>query len=319
MFTERGAELIPGKVLKAFRDSGKLIDGRGAMCSTLKSELVQTLTRQKVLLVFFDGVPGSGKSGVSQKFHGEVTADGILPQEAIATLPLDLFLGTERESLERKTLTASPAVFEERFMRYEKARAALLGIMAHIEERQEGSIYVDEAYLRGGEHSGTFGSHKIEVNRDTRLVIVEGVGSINYLAGPDGFAPRVEPYTIFMHMKKGESIFRATLRDVLNGRDGLTFEQIYAWRTREYALHAPRLLPSVQGATKICNRFRSKDDFMQNLAKKEAEIISANEAARRTGVGTTRMTIAQVLARIDPNMLKDIFPGTPPKNFRFTL
>lgn len=325
IYEEKGAELIPKRVLKAFRESGKLIDGRGAMCAELKSKLVQVLTkqqdetRQKVMVVFFDGFPGSGKSSMSLKFQEEVMADGILPQGTITRFPLDLFLGTARKSAERKTLTNSPGIFEAKFIRYEKAREILQRMLAQIEGHEEGSIQIDEAYLRGGDHSGTFGSHQLPVNRDTRLVIVEGVGSINYLAGPDGFAPQVQPYTVFMHMRKEESLFRATLRDVLNGRDGLTFEQIHDWRTREYELHTPRLLPSVQGATKICKRFKSKDDFMDNLAKKEAEILAANEAVRRAGVGTVRMTIAQALAQVDPNFLRKVFPGTLPKDFNFTL
>ncbi len=315
IYERSDAELIPKPVLREFQKMGKLVEGRKDMVGLIIDNLRQSMQNGHVMTLFLDGLPGSGKSGMEEKVRKIVVNEGVLPEDQVVTFPLDLFIGTEQGSNERARMTQTPDLFGRHYMRYTEARERLQEVFARMKKPEEGSIQIPRAYLRDEPHNGKFGNFTLNVSPDTKLVIVEGTGSIDNLAGPDGFPAWVDPYLVFMHMTKKQSLFRATLRDIRRGKGGASFEDIYQKRDREYQYLTSRLLPSVRLADKVCVRFPKKDDFRRRLAVTEQEIEAKNAA--NPDPDQTQKTTRQILSAVDPAFLRNIFPGELPQDYRF--
>ncbi len=296
-------ELVPQRDLNALKSWGKLVDGRTAMTDIVCQELRDTLAQRASMLVALDGAPGTGKSGLGDKIKAKVIEEGLLQEDNIFTLDADLFLGTERGTPERAGLTATSMSFWRNYIRYDEAKSALGKAVDMVGREEGGEIEIPRAYVRN--NGGKFTPHNLVLRPNTRLLIIDGVGSIGNLLKPDLLPPWLRPYSVMMHTSSKEGLFHATLRDMLNGRDGTNFQQLYQRRREEYEYIVPALSRSISQANKICRRFPRSKDFVDSVRKKDSEI--------KTGQVTTRLTMQQVLASIEPDLLRSIFPGEIPK------
>lgn len=309
VFDSGTPELIPERVISALKFGGKMVEGRNEMSQIVCQKLIEAIRRKMTMVVFVDGLPGSGKSGITERIVSKVEKEGILPPEHIFTLPLDLFLGTERTSQAREKLTQSgPVFFHQNYMRYAEAMAVLDEMIQRISDGKNGNIVLPKAYLREGENRGKFGEYTLKAEKGTRLILVEGAGSIHNIAAPYTPPLGLQKYSILMHAANKESLFRATLRDMLDGRNGMTFEQVYMKRQAEYQHLVPRLAPAVRESNMICMRFPKKNDFVKSLAKMEEEL--AAEPANDFGV---KRSIRRILASVDTTFFEAVFPGSIPE------
>ncbi len=299
-------ELIPERDLRALRalkPYGKIVDGRPAMADIVCKELRDTLGQRASMAVFLDGAPGTGKSGLGDKIKAKAVQEGLLQEGNIFTLDVDLFLGTERDTPERAGLTATSMSFWRKYIRYEEAKRVLGEAIDIVGSEEGGEIEIPKAYVRN--NGGKFTRHTLTLRPHTRLLIVDGVGSVGNLLKPELLPPWLRPYSVMMHASVKEGLFHATLRDMLNGRDGTNFEQLYQRRLEEYRYIIPELSRSIPLANKICSRFPKSKDFADSVRKKDNDI--------KTGQIETRLTMQQVLASIEPDFLRSIFPGEIPK------
>ena len=265
-------------------------------------KLRETIRRGARRLVFVDGPPGTGKSGMTDRIADKAVNDGILPRENVLRLPLDLCLKTERHSDERAHLRDNAVTFWRDFMDYKEAKRIFEEAIRLIESGQEGKIHIPKAYSReiDGKHTEKY----IKVNPDSALILVEGVRAIAEIFGPDGLPQWLDTSTIMMHTTAREALIRATLRDMLNGRDGMTFAQLLRERIREYGYISTSLRSSIARADAICRRFSRKGDFIRSLERKDTEV--------RNGQKKTRFTVKQVLGSIEPELLAELFPDGLP-------
>jgi len=309
VFNSSAPELVSDRIMSVLTHSGKVVEGRTAMSQIACEKVSEAVRKKTMLILYVDGLPGTGKSGMTERITEKVVGSGILTPDHIFKLSLDLFIGTERASPERAQLTGSgPEYFNQHYLRYGEATTALDAAIDRITSGDDGEIVLPRAYLRDGENRGRFGEYALRVEKGTQLILVEGAGSIHNIATPRTASDTCQAYTILMHAKNKESLFRATLRDMLYGRFGMTFEQLYMKRQAEYQHLVPRLMPSIGRANVICERFPKKNDFSKSLTKKEEELKSEplNE------FGLTR-SIRRILAAVDPTFLKAVFPGSIPE------
>ena len=71
--------------------SARVVDGRSEMAAIECGKLRETIRRGARRLVFVDGPPGTGKSGMTDRIADKAVNDGILPRENVLRLPLDCF------------------------------------------------------------------------------------------------------------------------------------------------------------------------------------------------------------------------------------
>ncbi|MCX6733352.1 MAG: hypothetical protein NTX63_00905 [Candidatus Peregrinibacteria bacterium] len=309
VFDSGAPELIPGRIVSALKHGGKVVEGRSAISQIVCQKLSEAIRRKLIMVVYIDGLPGSGKSGVTERIADKVTKEGVIDPERIFKLPLDLFLGTERASHEREKLTQSgPEFFQRHYLRYEEAAAVLDEMVDRITNGDSGNILLPKAYLRDGENRGKFGEYTLRAEKGTRLILVEGAGSIHNIATPRASSDECQTYSVLMHATNEESLFRATLRDMLDGRNGMTFEQVYMRRQAEYQHLIPRLMHSIRESDVICERFPKKNDFAKSLVRREEELAAEPENGY-----VPKRSIRRIIAAVDPTFLKAIFPGSIPE------
>lgn len=309
VFDSGAPELIPERVVSILKHGGKVVEGRNAASQMVCQRLSEAMRRQMILVAHVDGLPGSGKSGTTERIVEKVTKEAIIDPEHIFVLSLDLFLGTERTSEAREKLTqCGPGFFQRHYLRYEEAAAVLDQMVDRITNGDSGNILLPKAYLRDGENRGKFGEYTLRAKKGTRLILVEGAGSIHNIATPRAPSNECQTYSVLMHAANKESLFKATLRDMLDGRNGMTFEQVYMRRQAEYQHLIPRLMSSIRESDVICERFPKKNDFAKSLIKKEEEL-----AAKPENGNGPKKSIRRILASIDPAFLKAIFPGSIPE------
>lgn len=299
-------ELIGKKDLKALKAEGKVVDDRTETAEIVCANLRDALSQKAAMAVCCDGPPGSGKSGLADKIKDKVVGEGILPEEDIFRLDLDLFLGTERGTPARESLTDNAISFWGGYIQYEEGKRVLREAIDLVGRGKEGEIHIPRAYSR--ESGGKFSPHKLTPKPSTRLFLIDGVGAIGNLAEPNSLPSWLRPYSVMTHVRGKEGVFQATLRDMLNGRDGITFEELYEIRRAEYGYLVPMLSGSVERADRIYRRFPKRKDFRNGLVKKDIEIRSGHTKAIRT--------VQEVLANVEPDFLESIFPGEMPKEFR---
>lgn len=272
------------------------------MVEIVCGRLRDTISRGARMAVFIDGPPGTGKTGQGDRIEAKVLEEGILTKDAILRLPLDLCLGTERESEQREHLRSNAVTFWRDFMDYREVRRIFAEALAAIESENEQNIHIPRAYKR--ELDGRHAEHNITVNPDTSLLLVEGVRSISELFWTNGLPQWLDTMTIMMHTTAREALVRATLRDMLNGRNGITFEQLFRERVKEYGYIGTSLRSSIARTDMICRRFPKRRDFIDSLVRKDEEVSS--------GKAKTRFTVKQVLGNIEPELLAELFPeGLP--------
>lgn len=272
------------------------------MAEIVCDRLRETIGRGARMVVFIDGPPGTGKSGEADRIETRALEEGILTKDAVLRLPLDLCLGTERDSEQRRHLRENAVTFWRDFMDYKEVKRIFNEVLAAIESQKEQSIHIPKAYKReiGGKHT----EFDLPVNPDAALLLVEGVRSIPELFVPDGLPQWLDTTTIMMHTTAREALIRATLRDMLNGRNGTTFAELLRERVREYGYIGTSLRSSIARADFICRRFPKRKDFIDSLVRKDQEVSS--------GQAGTRFTVKQVLGSIEPELLAELFPeGLP--------
>lgn len=295
-------DLITPPILHQLTQAGKVVDGRPNMAEVVCDKLRDTIGRGARMVVFIDGPPGTGKTGQGDRIEAKVVEEGIVTKDAVLRLPLDLCLKTERGSDERTHLRDNAVNFWRDFMDYREVKRIFAEALAAIESEEKQKIHIPRAYKRtlDGKHA----EHDISVNPDTALLLVEGVRSIPELFGPDGLPQWLDTMAIMMHTTAREALIRATLRDMLNGRNGTTFAELLRERIREYGYIGTSLRSSIARADFICKRFPKRRDFMDSLVRKDEEVSS--------GKAKTRFTVKQVLGGIEPDLLAELFPeGLP--------
>ncbi len=299
-------DLLDPAMLQQLRREGKVVDGRPDMVEKVCAMLRETIAEKARMLVCLDGPPGVGKTGAGDRIEAKTIRNGILPANTILRIPLDLCLKTERDTPARAHLRDNPVTFWRDFMDYDEVRRIFAEALGLIEGEQKGRIHIPRAYSReiGGKHT----EKDIEVNPDTALILVEGVRSIGEILGPDRLPQWLRPMAIMMHATAREAITRAALRDKMNGRDGISFEDLFRERVREYRYISTSLRQSVARADFHCLRFPKKGDFMRSLVRKNEEV--------QNGQKVTKYTVKQVLGSIDPDFLKELFPEGLPEILR---
>ncbi len=281
-----------------------VFEGRGEVAEDLCRELRAQVRKGRSMVLFIDGLPGSGKSGMSRRIISRVQEEEILEPEQIAEIPLDLFIGTERGSEERAHLTDSRETFAANYMRYNDARTAVAGVLGMMAEKKSGEINFPRTYDRT--QGGIFAPHDFSVNDDTRLLVVEGTGAINNVAGYNGIPRGIHPASAWISTGVRQGLLGGTLRDVSDGRANPDFREIYFKRMQEYAYLVPSVRESVRRASKICLRYPKRDSFDLRLLRLQSDVDE--------GRADTRMSVARNLADLDPEFLRAIYPGNIPSS-----
>lgn len=277
----------------------RVIDGRRDAVAVLCKLVKKQLSRGRGVVGYIDGLPGSGKTGLAERIYARAIRKDILEPREIAEIPLDHFIGTERGSPQRARLNDNPDSFAANYIRYGVARTVVGNALELMSNRRPGEIHVPQAYDRAA--GGVFVPHDFEIPETTKFLIVEGTGVISNLAGLNGIPKGIVPISVFVKAGVKEALFRGTLRDILNGRGNTTFEQIYLARLREYEHLVPWARVSIRQATHVCLRYPEEDSFTTSLQKMQTEI----DAGKRD----VRMSVNDVLADLDPEFLRVIFPG----------
>lgn len=282
----------------------KIIAGRGAVAEKIYALLEHALgarTYRRSLAVFLDGLPGSGKSGMGEKIREGAVSANILSPDQIAVLSLDRFVGTQSGSPERTQLTSNAAFFDCHYIRYGQAREVTVRALDAIAHAKPHRIPIENEYRR--DLGGKFADGAFELKPDVRLLLVEGVGAIDRVAGPNGFPPEIDRHTVFMYGRNKQSLFRAALRDVRR-KPGVTFEGAYAERVREYVYLLRQLRYTPRHADQICQRYKSDKEYLRRLheSDKEGSPSVANIISHVHGEFLQR-------AVHDPQILRDFSSG----------
>ncbi|MBI4231923.1 hypothetical protein HY605_01710 [Candidatus Peregrinibacteria bacterium] len=299
-------EQVPLIQSSEIRPGQNIILRRPDTVEALLSRLRETSADGRTMLVFDDGLPGSGKTGMARKLIERSEEEGLATRDQVAELPLDFFIGTERGSQERARLTDDPDFFQSNYVRYGLVREALAAALEAVTKRRRTEIHLDRAYDR--DNGGSFKPHSFEVPADTKLLIVEGAGAISQVAAYDGVPQSVVPISVWIGTSIREGLFRGTLRDTLAGRGARSFEDIYMSRVKEYRHLVPWARDAVRRATHICLRYPEDESFAQSLVKLDKRIAN--------GRRDSNTSVREVLAGLDPEFLRLIFPGKVPKKLR---
>jgi|GEM_PF-2373055 hypothetical protein len=258
--------------LARFEREGKITDGRKAAAArvyeVLKDILHSGSAQKRYLAVFLDGLPGSGKSGMSEKLRNGVQDENLLGDDQVAILPLDWFIGTESGSAQRQALTRDAQTFDAGYLRYDLARNVTRTVLELMGSKKSCNIPIQNKYCR--DLGGKFQDGEFVLGEDVRLLIIEGVGAINRVAGPNGFPPQVDRHTIFMYGQNRQSLFRATLRD-MRRKPGSTFEQEYMKRAGEYRYLLPQLRFTPRSADQVCRRYKDDAEYLRRLQESDAD------------------------------------------------
>ena len=279
-----------------------VVEGRGELAEDVCKELRTQVRKGRSMVLFIDGLPGSGKSGGARRIISRVQEEQILEAHQIAEVPLDLFIGTERGSEGRAHLTDSRETFSANYMRYGDARTAVAGVLGMMADKRSGTINFPRTYDRT--QGGIFAPHDFTVSDDTKLLIVEGTGAINNVAGYNGIPRGIYPASAWISTGVRQGLLGGTLRDVSDGRANPDFRKIYFERMQEYAYLVPSVRESVKRASTTCLRYPKRDSFESRLLRLQNDVDE--------GRADTRMSLVKNLAGLDPEFLRAIYPGNIP-------